>query len=273
MNSQIAVAVGLAAVIAAVLAPLSALTPAFAAEVTVDITVGSSSKTTDAFEPNPININIGDTVTWTNKDPPNFHTVTSGSNATPDGKFNSSPNNNPLLGPQQKFSHTFEEAGTFPYYCTLHPNMVGTVVVAGDGNGGTPQETKVTATLDGKSYDITVKSATSKATTATIQSGESLTIMFDKPGEVELTIPKTLIDGINNVAAGGTTIDHPPPTTNADSSTIKFTVPEGSTTVVIKGATVVPEFPVIAAILAGTIAGIIGFTRFARRSTGFIGRA
>jgi len=272
MNSQIAVAVGLAAVIAAVLAPLAALTPAYAAEVTVDITTGSSSKTTDAFAPNPININVGDTVTWTNKDT-TPHTVTSGSNGTPDGKFNSSPDFNPLMAPQQKFSHTFAEAGEYPYYCGLHINMVGTVVVAGDGNGGTPQETKVTATLDGKSYDITVKSATSKATTATIQSGESLTIMFDKPGEVELTIPKTVIDGINNVAAGGTTIDLPPPTTNGDSSTIKFTVPAGSTTVVIKGATVVPEFPVIAAILAGTIAGIIGFTRFARSSTGFNGRA
>ena len=198
MNSQIAVAVGLAAVIAAVLAPLSALTPAYAAEATVDITTGSSSKTTDAFAPNPINIKVGDTVTWTNKDT-TPHTVTSGSNGTPDGKFNSSPDFNPLLAPQQKFNNTFAEAGTFPYYCGLHINMVGTVVVAGDGDGGTPQESKVTATLDGNSYDITAKSATSKATEATIQSGLSVTVEFDKPGEVELTLPKTVIDGINDV--------------------------------------------------------------------------
>jgi plastocyanin len=28
-----------------------------------------------------------------------------------------------------KFSVTFQSAGTFPYHCTLHPSMVGTVVV------------------------------------------------------------------------------------------------------------------------------------------------
>jgi hypothetical protein len=50
-------------------------------------------------------------------------------------------------------------------------------------------------------------------------------------------------------------------------------VPEGSTTVVITGGTVVPEFPVIAAILAAAIAGIIGYTRFAKSGTGLFGRA
>jgi plastocyanin len=272
MDSKIAVAVGLAAVLAAVLAPISTLTPAYAATITAEITSGSSSKTTDSYAPNPINAKVGDTVTWTNKDS-TIHTVTSGSNGQPDGKFDSSPNSQNLMAPQAKFSHTFEEAGEFPYYCALHPNMVGTVIVAGGGgNGGTPQETKVTATLEGKSYDITVKSATSKATEATIQSGQSVTIKFDKPGEVELTFPKTMIDGINDVSAGGTKINVTP-TTSGDSSTIKFAVPEGSTTVVIKGAKVVPEFPVIAAILAATIAGIISYTRFAKSGTGLFGRA
>jgi plastocyanin len=280
MDSKIAVAVGLASVIAAVLAPISTLAPAFAATIAVDLTPGSSSKTNDAFSPNPVQAKVGDTVTWTNKDT-TAHTITSGTGANdPDkGKaFDSSPNFNPLITPQATFSHTFEEAGEFPYFCALHPNMVGKVVVAtagGSGNGGTPpQTTKVTATLDGKSYEITVKSATSKATSATIKAKESVTVVFDKAGEVELTLPKDMISSINSVKAGNQELLNGQPTANADgSSTIKFTVPEGSTSVVIKGATVVPEFPVIAAILAVSIAALIGYTRFARNGTGFFGRA
>jgi hypothetical protein len=57
------------------------------------------------------------------------------------------------------------------------------------------------------------------------------------------------------------------------STTISFEVPEGQTTATIQGEFVVPEFSVIAAILAATIAGIIGYTRFARSGTGFFGRA
>ncbi len=281
MDSKIAVAVGLAAVVAAVLAPISTLAPAFAATIAVDLTPGSSSKTNDAFSPNPVQAKVGDTVTWTNKDT-TAHTITSGTGANdPDkGKaFDSSPNFNPLLTPQATFSHTFEEEGEFPYFCALHPNMVGTVVVSAGtggngGNGGTPQPTKVTATLDGKSYEITVNSATSKATSATIKAKESVTVVFDKAGEVELTLPKDMISGINSVKAGNQELLNGQPTVNADgSSTIKFTVPEGSTSVVIKGATVVPEFPVIAAILAVSIAALIGYTRFARNDTGFFGRA
>jgi plastocyanin len=95
----------------------------------VSITPGSSSKTTDAYDPNPVEVSVGDTVTWINDDT-QPHTVTSGSNGTPDGKFDSSPNLNPLMTSEQTFSHTFEEAGEYPYYCAVHPNMVGTVNVS-----------------------------------------------------------------------------------------------------------------------------------------------
>jgi len=68
-------------------------------------------------------------VVWTNDDSAP-HTITSGEAATPDGEFDSSPNFNPLLTPGQTFSHTFEKAGKYQYFCQLHPNMIGTVVVA-----------------------------------------------------------------------------------------------------------------------------------------------
>ncbi len=97
--------------------------------IEVSITPGSSSKTDDSYDPNPVQASIGDTVIWTNDDT-TPHTVTSGTAGAPDGKFDSSPNLNPLLAPQQTFEHTFTEAGEFPYYCGLHPNMVGTVSVS-----------------------------------------------------------------------------------------------------------------------------------------------
>jgi plastocyanin len=63
----------------------------------------------------------GDTVMWTNKMPRAHHTVTS--DADPP-LFDSGQ-----LGPNQSFSHTFNEAGAFPYHCENHPDMTGTVRV------------------------------------------------------------------------------------------------------------------------------------------------
>src|SRR5215213_4300797 len=75
----------------------------------VSIASGSSSLTDTAYQPNPIQVSVGNTVTWTNNDS-QPHTVTSGSNGQPDNKFNSSPNFSPLLNPGQTFSFTFTQA-------------------------------------------------------------------------------------------------------------------------------------------------------------------
>ena len=99
------------------------------AGTSVSIVSGSSSLTDTAYQPNPIQVSVGNTVTWTNDDS-QPHTVTSGGNGQPDNKFNSSPNFSPLLNPGQTFSFTFTQAGDYPYFCMLHPNMVGTVSVS-----------------------------------------------------------------------------------------------------------------------------------------------
>ena len=90
----------------------------------VSIVPGSSSLTTDAFSPNPVQVSVGSTVTWTNDDT-QPHTVNAGENATPSGVFDS-----PIMPPAGTFEHTFTEAGEYPYFCLLHPNMVGTVSVS-----------------------------------------------------------------------------------------------------------------------------------------------
>ena len=71
-----------------------------------------------AFAPRTITVDVGDTVTWTNRDGVE-HTATAD-----DGAFDTG-----LLGRGQSGSHTFDQAGSFPYHCTPHPNMTGTVVV------------------------------------------------------------------------------------------------------------------------------------------------
>jgi plastocyanin len=90
----------------------------------VSIVSGSSTLTDTAYQPNPVQVSVGTTVTWTNDDA-QPHTVSSGQNATPDGTFDSG-----IMAPQGTFEHTFTEAGEFPYFCLLHPNMVGTVSVS-----------------------------------------------------------------------------------------------------------------------------------------------
>jgi LPXTG-motif cell wall-anchored protein len=65
-------------------------------------------------------VNVGDTVTWTNRDE-EPHTATGNG-----GSFNTG-----TLERGESGSHTFGEAGRFPYICALHPSMRGTVVVTG----------------------------------------------------------------------------------------------------------------------------------------------
>jgi plastocyanin len=123
-------AVGVAAILAAaVLAFTTTSQAAFAATVNIDIVPGASSKTVDAFSLNPAEAHVGDTVAWTNKDTV-MHTVTSGTNNTPDGKFGGNANGMGQLLSQndtQEFKPT--KPGDYPYFCSLHPTMVGTLRV------------------------------------------------------------------------------------------------------------------------------------------------
>jgi plastocyanin len=89
----------------------------------VSISFGSSTLSTDAYQPNPIQTTAGETVRWINDDSLP-HTITSGENATPDGRFDSG-----ILSPAATYEHTFTEAGDYSYFCLLHPNQVGMVSV------------------------------------------------------------------------------------------------------------------------------------------------
>jgi len=101
-------------------------------EASVSAPAGSSvpgcEETDECFIPSTVTIDVGGVVTWSNDDTA-AHTVTSGSAAAgPDATFDSS-----LFMAGTTFEHTFAEAGEYPYFCMVHPWMVGTVIVQAEG--------------------------------------------------------------------------------------------------------------------------------------------
>lgn len=71
-------------------------------------------------------VDAGERVTWVNKDPVP-HTVSGAALSWGSEDY---------LDQGERVSYTFEEEGVYPYYCALHPSMVGAVVV-GDGINAT----------------------------------------------------------------------------------------------------------------------------------------
>ena len=111
---------------------LIAITPsAFADHGTATVTnapgssvPGCEETAEGCFIPSMVTIDVGGEVTWENDDTA-AHTVTSGTPAEgPDGHFDSS-----LVMAGSSFSHTFDEAGSFDYFCMVHPWMQGMVMV------------------------------------------------------------------------------------------------------------------------------------------------
>ena len=99
---------------------------------TVLIVPGAATLADKGFSPNPINVNVGDTVTWSNIDNME-HTVTSGtgpSDPSMGKQFDSGLSGLTVLIAGKTFSHKFTKAGEFPYFCQIHPTLVGKVVVS-----------------------------------------------------------------------------------------------------------------------------------------------
>ena len=96
----------------------SPMMPSNSSGTPVSIVSGASSLTTTVYSPNPIVLAVGGTATWKNNDSVT-HTATAN-----DGTWSSGS-----IAPGASFSRTFPAAGSFPYRCTIHPGMVGTVTV------------------------------------------------------------------------------------------------------------------------------------------------
>ena len=70
------------------------------------------------FDPATVTVKVGDTVTWTNEDSAQHDVIAD------NGEFKSD-----LFGKGETFSFTFTKAGTYPYSCTVHAGMTGSVTV------------------------------------------------------------------------------------------------------------------------------------------------
>ena len=71
-----------------------------------------------SFGPQTLTVPVGATVTWTNRDDIPHTSVST------DGLFKSK-----VMDTDEKFSYTFTKAGTYPYFCSIHPKMTGQVMV------------------------------------------------------------------------------------------------------------------------------------------------
>ncbi len=71
-----------------------------------------------SFSPATLTVPVNSTVSWVNKD--DVPHVVAGN----DGSFKSK-----ALDTDDKYSYTFTKAGTYSYYCPIHPKMVGKVIV------------------------------------------------------------------------------------------------------------------------------------------------
>ena len=100
----------------------------------INIVVGASQLTTAAFNPNPKVVSLGSgsgvTVRWVNKDISNGGDYTTGTAtihniASDTGAFPASAS----LGGNATYSATLTAPGDYPYHCTIHPDMVGTITV------------------------------------------------------------------------------------------------------------------------------------------------
>lgn len=94
------------------------------------------------FKPTVVHVARGETVTWTNEDPVD-HTVTG---------VNGSFGTYAPLAKGMTAKQRFDEPGTYPYFCVLHPGMAGAVVV---GDSTMPvQQAAATAPEHGRRFSV-----------------------------------------------------------------------------------------------------------------------
>ena len=149
--------------------------------------------TDECFIPADVTVDVDGEVTWTNDDTA-AHTITSGTPEDgPDGTFDSS-----LVMPGTTFSYQFEDAGEYPYFCVVHPWMMGTVTVSGDAHGDGSDMTmddSATAMDDdhGHAHDSMDDDSTAMMGAGTMPEGDvSATGMLPDGTAVELTATQLL---------------------------------------------------------------------------------
>ena len=240
---------------------------------TVTNAPGSSTpgceETDNCFVPSTVVITVGGTVTWDNTDNA-AHTSSSGTAADgPDGVFDSS-----LIMAGGSYSHTFDTAGTFDYFCMVHPWMQGTVIVEAEAAHGDDHAEEMEEMGHGDDHAAKGIEDLSDQFTASVSSGvihhigantddDTLIVHLfgaDDDGELKITLNKDIItpfdDGSYFVLVENEEVDF-----EQMGRTLHIEYGAGAETIEIVGSHVVPEFGTIAMIvLAVAIVSIIAIT-------------
>lgn len=132
------------------------------------------------YQPNPITVNVGDVVIWTNNDQAP-HDVTSTSGPT---KLAS-----PELNQNDQWGYKFTQPGAYSYYCTLHPDMRATLTV-------------VAATASGSSTTITTP-VSNLAKHTTTAAGTSTKTGTPAPGGTTTSVQATSSPSVSQPADAG----------------------------------------------------------------------
>ena len=256
------------------IASMVAIAPeAFAATVTNapgSSTPGCEDTAEGCFIPSPVTIDIGATVTWENNDTA-AHTSTAGSAADgPSGVFDSS-----LIMAGSSFSHTFDDAGSFDYFCMVHPWMSGTVIVedaeaaaaeaAAADAAAAEAAAEAAAAMAAPAIDAADYISASGASITSITANaddDSVIIVIDAVDDGELSVQlhdkviKAFDDGSYFVLIDNEEVEFEQ---SGNSLTIPYEA--GNEKIEIVGSYAVPEFGTIAMIiLAVAIVSIIAIT-------------
>jgi len=240
---------------------------------TVTNAPGSSTpgceETDSCFIPSTVVITVGGTVTWDNTDNA-AHTSSSGTAADgPDGVFDSS-----LIMAGGSYSHTFDTAGTFDYFCMVHPWMQGTVIVEAEAAHGDDHAEEMEEMGHGDGHTENGIEDISDQFIASVTSGvihhigansddDTLLVHLfgaDDDGELKITLNKDIItpfdDGSYFVLINNEEVEF-----EQMGRTLHIEYDAGTEKIEIVGSHVVPEFGTIAMIiLAVAIVSIIAIT-------------
>jgi len=253
-----------------------AVTPsAFADHMSATVTNAPGSSTPgcepECFIPSMVTLDIGGEVTWENDDTA-AHTVTSGTPTEgPDGIFDSS-----LVMAGSSFSHVFEEAGSYDYFCMVHPWMQGMVMVSAEEmvHDEEMAHGDMEEMAHGDDHAAMGVEDLSDQFVATVTSGvihhiggntDDSTLLVhlfgaDDDGELKITLNRDIItpfdDGSYFVLVEGQEVEF-----MQMGNTIHVDYEAGTERIEIVGSHVVPEFGTIAMIiLAVAIISIIAIT-------------
>ena len=240
---------------------------------TVTNAPGSSTpgceETDSCFIPSTVVITVGGTVTWDNTDNA-AHTSSSGTPTDgPDGVFDSS-----LIMAGGSYSHTFDTAGTFDYFCMVHPWMEGTVIVEAEAAHGDDHAGEMEEMGHGDEHAASGIEDLSDQFTATVTSGvihhigansddDTLLVHLfgaDDDGELKITLNSKIITPFDD-GSYFVLVDSEEAEFEQMGRTLHIEYGAGAEKIEIVGSHVVPEFGTIAMIiLAVAIVSIIAIT-------------